>query len=97
MIRRAHRQRAQRPELSFDRVRPGGVGRGQTQLDTSPRLCADEVHALLDLDPSVDTDVQDIDAVRTILARVPAPPVVSVFGRYSRTSPRRAEVAADCG
>lgn len=43
-------------------------------------LCADEVYALLDLDPSVETDARDIDAVRAIVARMPARPVVSVFG-----------------
>ena len=35
-----HRERAQRPELGFDRVRPGRVGRGQTQLDLVPRCQA---------------------------------------------------------
>jgi hypothetical protein len=33
MVRGAHHERAQRPELGLDRVGPGRVGRGEAQLD----------------------------------------------------------------
>ena len=37
VVRGAHRERAQRPELGLDRVGPGRVGRGEAQLDLVAR------------------------------------------------------------
>src|SRR4029079_18385890 len=36
VVRSTHHEGAQRPELGLDRVGPGSVGRGQTQLDLVP-------------------------------------------------------------
>ena len=42
VVRGAEDEGAHRPELGLDGVGPGGVGRGQTQLDLVPcRPCAD--------------------------------------------------------